>query len=87
MVKSQGRNSVAALPRINVFLVGGNCSATVSDCHPERLTKTDKLDLPRFDGQVSVLVFGYFLHAALPILPDSESAAAGGRSAAILALA
>ena len=44
------------------------------------------LELPRFRGQVSVLVLRPSLHAALAILPDSESAAEGGRGSAILAL-
>ena len=46
----------------------------------------DALELPRFRGQVSVLVLRPSLHAALAILPDSESAAEGGRGSAILAL-
>jgi hypothetical protein len=48
---------------------------------------TGPMELPRFRGQVSVLVLWSCLQAALLILPDSESAAAGGRSSAILALA
>lgn len=45
------------------------------------------VELPRFCGQVRVLVVCCFLHAVLMILPDSESAAEGSRSAPILALA
>jgi len=45
------------------------------------------LELPRFRGQFRVLVVCCFLHAVLMILPDSESAAEGSRSAPILALA
>jgi len=46
-----------------------------------------ELELPRFRGQVRVLIVCCFLHAVVMILPDSEFAAEGSRSAAILALA
>jgi hypothetical protein len=46
-----------------------------------------RVELPRFRGQVKALVVFSVVHAVLMILPDSESAAEGSRSAASRALA
>lgn len=91
----QGLNARTGLPEIRGLVslmvqtlqLGTGVADSLRIYSSEFRDQRMQLELPRFGGQVNVLVPRYSLHAALPILPDSESAAAGGRRAAVLALA